>query len=123
VAVSLSARVVLRGALADLAVLVPLVLLYAVVGGITIVGAVAAALIGPLVGGAVAGRPVTAAPLTHGAAAAGVASIAYVIFRVLDAALRNRPVHAASLAFLVIVGVTCGLLGGWAGFRTRVPTP
>jgi hypothetical protein len=117
--VTLDGRVVLRGAVADLAVLVPMVLLYVIFGGWALGGAVAGALVGPVVGGVIAGRQPIRTPLTHGAAAAAAASIGYVIFRLLDAVTRDRPVHVASIVFLVIVATTLGLMGGWIGFRSR----
>ena len=120
-AVSLDHRVVLIGAAVDLLVLVPLILLYLALGGATIVAPIAGALVAPFAGGLVAGRQPTDAPLTHGAAAAGLASVGYIAFRLVDAVARNNPVHPASVAFLVIVAITCGLLGAWVGFRTRPP--
>jgi predicted phosphoribosyltransferase len=119
VAVELDPGTVLAGAVANLAVLTPLVALYAIAGGVTIAGAVAGALIGPLVGGIVVGRRPIKTPLTHGAAAAAIASLAYVIFRIIDGVVRSRPVHPASVAFLFVVGVTFGSMGGWLGFRAR----
>ncbi|MHB8465106.1 MAG: hypothetical protein ACYDH6_05880 [Acidimicrobiales bacterium] len=118
---SFNARVAAAGAAVDLAVLVPLVALYAAVGGATLVAPIAGAVLAPLAGGAVAGRRPTDAPLTHGAAAAALASFGYVAFRVIDAVTRDRPVHPASVALLVMIGVTVGSFGGWLGFRSRPP--
>lgn len=116
---NLTPRVVLEGAAADLAVFVPVIALYLLIGGTTAVAAVGGALVAPFVGGIVAGRQPTTAPLTHGAAAAAAASIAYVVVRIVDAVVRHKPVHPASVAFLVILAVTVGTGGAWFGFRLR----
>jgi len=116
------------GALCDLALLAPVVLAYALLRGAgvisttanapVIVTAVVAVVLAPLTGGFVAGRHQPGAPLTNGAAAAAVAAGAYVVFRVIDGAVRGLPLPVATLATLITVSVTFGLLGGLAGFRS-----
>jgi hypothetical protein len=119
---------VLAGALADAAILGPVVAIYAALRGLGVVSAngvavdvtaVLGALVAPLVGGIIAGRRDTTAPLTNGALGAGAASIAYVVFRIIDGAVRSRPVHPSTVVILVIIAGTIGMLGGWAGFRSR----
>jgi hypothetical protein len=122
-------RAVRAGALADLAVLVPVVALYAVLHGAgaihgdagVVVTAVIAVLVAPAVGGWVTARraPPTS-PLTHSAVAAAVAALAYVVFRAADAVARNRPLNAASVIAFVMVSVVVGVLGGAA---TQVRRP
>ena len=107
----------------DLAVLLPFVALYAAAraldaGGVGTVLIVAATLAAPLAGGFTAGRGQLQAPLTNGAAAAAVAVVAYVAFRLIDAAVRGTAVHPASIVVFVMLSVTLGLIGGFAGFRT-----
>jgi len=116
-------RSVGRGALVDLAVLVPFVGLYAVARafGATTLGTtlvVVATVAAPLAGGFTAGRGQLRAPLTNGAAAAAVAVVAYVAFRLGDAAVRGTTVHPASVIVFVMLCVTLGLLGGYVGFRS-----
>ena len=62
-----------------------------------------------------AARRAPTSPLTHAATAAGVAVVAYVVFRVGDAVVRNRPLNAPSVAILVILSVAVGLVGGLIG--------
>lgn len=117
---------ILAGVLTDLAILVPVVALYAVLRGVGVLGsdtgivvtAVVAVLIAPVAGGFTAGRRQLQAPLTNGAAAAAVAVLAYVAFRVADASLRGSTIHPGSILVLVTLSVTLGLLGGYAGFRS-----
>jgi hypothetical protein len=121
----LDAAAIRAGALADLAILAPTVAVYAglrgagaVTGnGATNVTAVIGAVLAPLAGGAAAGRRPVPTPWTHGAIAAGVASIAFIAFRLVDAVVRNRPVHVASVAILFILSMTLGLAGGFFGSR------
>ena len=113
------------GATADLLVLAPAAVTYAALRGTGVItgdaGAAVTAVIGaaiaPFVGGYVAGRHLTPTPLTHGSVAAGLASVAFVVFRLVDAVLRDRPVHAASLVILVILAMSLGLIGGLVGGR------
>jgi len=117
-------RAVRAGAAADLAILAPVVAVYAVLHGTgtihgdagTIVTAVIAVFVAPAMGGWVAARraPPTS-PLKHAATAAGAAVIAYVVFRVGDAVVRNRPLNVPSVAILVILSVAVGLVGGLVG--------
>jgi len=122
------------GALADLAVMVPVILVYEILRGTgvvtsgtgdvgVIVTALVAAVGAPLVGGVVAGRRRPRTPLTHGAAAAGGAAVAYLVFRLVDAAVRGTSLHLASLVTFVIVSVTLGLVGGFIGFRAARTEP
>ena len=111
------------GALADLAILSVFIVIFVIARGVGAVGfgtvvTVLASIIPPLAGGFVAGRQQPRAPLTNGAAAAASAMIAYVIFRVLDAAVRGTALHPASVVIFAMLTVTLGLLGGFAGFRT-----
>lgn len=116
-------RAVGRGALVDLAVLIPFVALYAIARafGATTLGTtlvVVATVAAPLAGGFTAGRGQLRAPLTNGAAAAAVAVVAYVAFRLGDAAVRATTVHPVSVIVFVMLSVTLGLLGGYVGFRS-----
>jgi hypothetical protein len=117
--VAVNPRIVASGVIADLAIFVPVLVVYVIAGHAAGVAAVGSGLIAPLFGGYVAGRQPSSAPLTDGAASAGVVAVGYVIVRVLDAVVRNRPVHPASIIFLVIVATTAGCAGGWIGFRAR----
>jgi hypothetical protein len=47
-----------------------------------------------------------------------VAVVAYVAFRLGDAAVRGTTVHPASVIVFVMLSVTLGLLGGYVGFRS-----
>ena len=112
-------RVVGAGVLADLAVFVPVIVVYLIAGHAALVAAVGGGVIAPLFGGYVAGRQPSDAPLTNGAVAAAVVAVAYLIVRLLDAVARSRPVHPASVVFLIIVATTVGCGGAWIGFRAR----
>jgi hypothetical protein len=123
-------RAVRAGALADLAILAPVVAVYAVLHGTgtihgdagTVATAVIAVLVAPAVGGWVtARRAPTATPLKHAATAAGIAVLAYVVFRVGDAVVRNRSLNFPSVAILVIVSVALGLFGGLIGRAWQTP--
>ena len=123
-------RAVRAGALADLAILTPVVAVYAVLHGTgaihgdtgTVVTAIIAVLLAPAVGGWVTARRAPAAtPLKHAATAAGVAVLAYVAFRVGDAVVRNRSLNVPSVAILVIVSVALGLFGGLVGRAWQTP--
>ena len=125
-------RAVGAGARADLAILAPVVAVYAVLHGTgafhgdagTVVTAVIAVLVAPAVGGWVTARrapPTT--PLKHAAIAAGAAVLAYVAFRLADAVVRHRPINGPSVVILVIVSVVFGLLGGFAGRSWQTPRP
>jgi hypothetical protein len=119
---------VFAGAAADLAILVPVVAVYAVLHGTGAIsgdaGVIATALIAvfvaPVVGGVVAARRAPeGAPLMHSALAAGAAVLAYVAFRVGDSVVRGRPLGVASVVVLVILTVAVGTIGGLAGARSR----
>jgi len=114
------------GALADLAILSALIAVFVIArwvgaAGFGTVVIVLASLLPPVAGGFVAGRHQRSAPLTNGAAAAAAAMVAYVVFRVLDAAVRGTTLHPASVVIFAMLTVTLGLLGGFAGFRTTAP--
>lgn len=125
----LDASAIRAGAMTDLAILVPVVALYAVLRGAGVLGsdtgivvtAVVAVLIAPAAGGFTAGRRQLRAPLTNGAAAAGIAVLAYVAFRIVDASLRGSTIHPGTILVLVTLSVTLGLLGGYVGFRSARP--
>jgi hypothetical protein len=123
-------RAVRAGTLADLAVLGPVVTVYAVLHGTgtlhgdagVIVTAVIAVFIAPAVGGFVAARRApTSSPLTHAAVAAGAAVLAYVVFRVADAVVRDRSLNVPSVVILVIFSVVFGLLGGLGARAWQTP--
>ena len=123
-------RAVRAGALADLAVLAPVVAVYALLHGTgaihgdagVIVTAVIAVFVAPAVGGAVAAhRGPASSPVKHASLAAGIAVLAYVAFRGVDAIVRNRPLNGPSVVILVILSVGCGTVGGLAArsWQTR----
>ena len=123
-------RAVRAGALADLAVFAPVVAVYAVLHGTgaihgdagVIVTAVIAVFVAPAIGGAVAARLGPAgSPVKHASLAAGMAVLAYVAFRGVDAVVRNRPLNGPSVVILVVVSVLFGVIGGLAtrSWQTR----
>jgi hypothetical protein len=123
-------RAVRAGALADLAVLTPVVAVYAILHGTgtihgdagVIVTAVIAVLVAPAVGGAVAAtRGPASSPVKHSSLAAGIAVLAYVAFRGIDTVVRNRPLNGPSVVLLVVVSVMFGVIGGLAArnWQTR----
>ena len=125
-------RAVRAGALADLAVLAPVVAVYAVLHGTgaihgdagVIVTAAIAVLVAPAVGGAVAAlRGPASSPVKHASLAAGTAVLAYVAFRGVDAVVRNRPLNGPSVVILVVVSVLLGVIGGLVArnWQTRRP--
>jgi len=125
-------RAVRAGALADLAVLAPVVAVYAVLHGTgaihgdagVIVTAAIAVLVAPAVGGAVAAlRGPASSPVKHASLAAGTAVLAYVAFRGVDAVVRNRPLNGPSVVILVVVSVLFGVIGGLVArnWQTRRP--
>ena len=118
------------GAIADLAVMVPVVALYSALRATGIASgdapviatAVLAGLLAPLVGGTVAGRRGGPVPLTNGAMSGGVAALAFLVFRIVDGIARGTSVNAASAVTLALIAMTLGLLGGYAGFRSTRQT-
>ena len=126
-ALALSPRVsgeaVRAGALVDLAVLVPVVAVYETLHGAgvihgdsgTVVTAVIAVLIAPLAGGIVAGRRDPITPLTSSALASFAAVLAFVVVRIIDAVVRNRPTTVAGTIILVMLSVAVGVGGGLIG--------
>jgi len=118
------------GALADLAILAPVVAVYAVLHGTgtihgdagTVATAIIAVFVAPAVGGWVTARrapPTT--PLKHAATAAAAAVLAYVVFRVGDAVVRDRSLNFPSVVILVIVSVALGMVGGLVGRAWQTP--
>jgi hypothetical protein len=123
-------RAVRSGALVDLAILAPVVAVYAVLHGSgaihgdagAVVTAVIAVFIAPAVGGWVtARRAPRATPLKHAAVATGAAVLAYVAFRLADGAVRDRPINFPSVVILVILSVVVGLVGGFVGRAWQTP--
>jgi hypothetical protein len=123
-------RAVRAGALVDLAILAPVVAVYAVLhssGAIhgdagVVITAVIAVFVAPAVGGWVTARrapPET--PLKHAAVATGAAVLAYVAFRLVDGAVRDRPINVPSVVILVILSVVLGLAGGFVGRAWQTP--
>jgi hypothetical protein len=123
-------RAVRAGALVDLAILAPVVAVYAVLhssGAIhgdagVVITAVIAVFVAPAVGGWVTARrapPET--PLKHAAVATGATVLAYVAFRLVDGAVRDRPINVPSVVILVILSVVLGLVGGFAGRAWQTP--
>ncbi|HWW53047.1 MAG TPA: hypothetical protein VNY84_04730 [Acidimicrobiales bacterium] len=118
-------RAVGAGAAVDLVLFLPLVV------GVTIlkhhdiatqesyvwIVAAMAIFVAPAVGGGVAGRRRPDTPLTHGAASSGLASLAYVVVRVVDGAIRGQQPGAGLLVVFVIASVSMGMVGGYIGFR------
>jgi len=117
------------GALADLAVLAPVLAVYTLLHGVGVIGgdagvivtAVIAVFVAPVVGGAVAARRAESAPLTNAALASAAAVLAYVAFRVVDAVVRNRPLPVGSVVILVMISVLLGVVGGLAADRRGRP--
>lgn len=116
------------GTLTDLAVLVPVVAVYAVLHGTgtihgdagVVVTAVIAVLLAPAAGGWVTSRRAPpGSPLVHSAMAAAIAAVVYVVFRAIDAVVRNRPLNVASVVAFVMVSVVVGVLGGSAAQLRR----
>jgi len=115
------------GALADLGVLAPVVAVYTVLHatGVTtgdagvIVTAVIAVFVAPLVGGAVAARSASSVPLTNATVATALGVGAYLVFRVVDAVVRNRPLSPGSAVILAMLSVLMGVIGGLVASRTR----
>jgi hypothetical protein len=118
-------RAVAAGALTDLVLFFPLVVGIAVLkhhdiatqeSYVWIVSAVAI-FIAPAVGGGVAGRRRPDTPLMHGAAATGLASIAFVAVRLVDGAVKGHQAGAGLYIVFVIASVSMGMVGSYVGFR------
>ena len=123
-------RAVRAGAVADLAVLAPVVAAYALLHGTgaihgdagVVATAVIAVFVAPAFGGWVTARQAPpSTPLMHAAVATGIAVLAYVAFRLADGVVRNRPVSFPSIVILVIVSVVLGLVGGFVGRAWQTP--
>lgn len=71
-------------------------------------------------GGAVAAKAAPAdRPLTHGAATGAAAAAAYLVILVVARLAMGDPIAAISLAFVALIGVSCGILGAELGHRRR----
>jgi hypothetical protein len=124
-AVSIDWHAAGAGALADLGVLAPVVSVYTALhatGVITgdagvIVTAVIAVFVAPLVGGAVAARSASSGPLTNASVAATLGVGVYLVFRVIDAVVRSRPLSPGSAVTLAMLSVLAGAIGGAVGAR------
>ena len=116
-------RSVWVGAAVDLVLFLPLVVGVAVLkhhdvatqeSYAWIVSAVAI-FVAPAIGGAAAARREPETPLTHGAAASGLASLAYVIVRVIDGVVGGGGANAGLLVFFIIASVSMGIVGSYLG--------
>lgn len=113
------------GALAELAVLAPVVALYTllratgVVHGdaATVITAVVATVAAPAVGGAVAARRAPAAPLTNSAVASAIGTGAYVVFRAVDAVVRDQALSIGAVVTVIMLSVLVGVIGGLVAAR------
>ncbi len=113
------------GALADLAVLVPVLVVYEVLHGTGVItgdtGAAVvaglAAVLAPHVGGIAAGRKSETSPLRTAAVATFVPILAFVIVRLIDAGVRGRTVTVTGLILVVMLSVAVGVIGGLIGGR------
>jgi hypothetical protein len=116
------------GVAAYLAVLVPVVAVYTALHGTgaingdagVIVTALAAVVVAPALGGAVAVRRGTGStPLTDSATACAVGALIYVVFRVLDAVVRGKGVTVSGLVLLVMLSALVGVGAGALSVRMR----
>lgn len=80
-------------------------------------------LVGPFVGGIVAARRQRDWPLTHGAAAAGLAWAVLVARSVVSELVGHRPVLLPTFILLGFVSVSVGLFGGYFAFRRDLGRP
>jgi hypothetical protein len=128
--VGLDWRAVGAGAAIDLVLFLPLVVGIAVLkhhdlatqeSYVWIVSAVAI-FVAPAVGGAVAARRRPDTPMIHGAAATGVASLGYVVVRVIDGAVGGDGAPVGLLVVFIIASVSMGLVGSYIGFRNLDPS-
>jgi hypothetical protein len=128
-AVRLDWRAIGAGAAVDLGLFLPLVIGIAVLkhhdlatqeSYAWIVSAVAIFL-APAVGGAVAARRRPDTPMMHGAAATGLASLVFVVVRVIDGAVGGNAAHPGLLIVFVIASVSMGMVGSYIGFRSLDP--
>jgi hypothetical protein len=115
------------GALADLAVFVPVVAVYEALHGAgvlhgdagTVVTAAVAVFVAPVAGGVTAARRDPSSPLTSSALASLAAVLVFVVVRVADALIRNRPTTVAGTVILVMLSVVVGVIGGLVSDRAR----
>jgi len=123
---ALSPRAVLVGALVDLVIFVPLVVGLAILKHHDIatqesylwVVAAVAVFVAPLAGGAAAARHRDDTPLMNGAAAAGLAFLAFLIIPLVA----GRGVNAVQALLFLMITVSMGVFGAYLGFRrTRHP--
>ena len=71
-------------------------------------------------GGAVAAKAAPAnRPLTHGAATGAAAAAIYLVILVVARLALGDPIAAISLAFVALIGVSCGILGAELSHRRR----
>jgi hypothetical protein len=55
--------------------------------------------------------------MMNGAAAAGVAFVAFLVFRVVDGAISGRSVHAGQAILFLIITISMGMVGAYIGYR------
>jgi putative membrane protein (TIGR04086 family) len=121
----LDRRAVLAGALVDLVMFLPLVVGVAILKHNDVatqefflwIASAVAIFLAPAVGGAVAGRRRADTPLTHGAAAAGLAFVAFLVFRIVDGAASGHAINAGQAILFLIITVSMGMVGAYLGFR------
>ncbi len=82
-----------------------------------IVTAVIGVFVAPLVGGAVAARSASSVPLTNATVATALGVSVYLVFRVVDAVVRNRPLSPGSAVILAMLSILMGLIGGLVASR------
>jgi len=115
------------GTLADLAVFVPVVAAYEALHGAgvlhgdagTVVTAAFAVFVAPVAAGVTAARRDPSAPLTSSALASLAAVLVFVVVRVADALVRDRPTTVAGTVILVMLSVVVGVIGGLMSTRAR----
>jgi putative membrane protein (TIGR04086 family) len=78
------------------------------------------AVIAPLIGGALAARHQRTAPLTHGAAATGLAWFVVAAISIIDKAAKHRSVPLVTLLLLGCVSVSFGVIGAYFTFRREL---
>jgi hypothetical protein len=78
------------------------------------------AVIAPLIGGGLAARHQRTAPLTHGAAATGLAWAVIVAVRAVVGVVRQSSVPLLTLMALGIVSVSFGVIGAYFTFRREL---
>ena len=76
-----------------------------------------AVLVAPLLGGFVAGTGHPDRPLTHGAAATGLAAAAVLVVAVVRSVARSRAIPIGTVLALCVILVSLGVVGGCVAFR------